>query len=124
MGVEVAHDNRVANDAVKEGFEVRAITGGAGGRRWKIDVVDGDREMAQMNVDGLYLGVKIGVEGISVDRRKLHVMGDKECEAAAAPRRTITAKEGIPRKDRVSGARAQFSFLDARDLNVILMKEG
>ena len=79
--------------------------------------------MAEMNLDGLGFKMSVGVEKVvDNNRRKLNILVDENGEATSTTTRPITSQKRISRKGRIRIIRTELSFLDARDLDIVLVK--
>ena len=79
--------------------------------------------MAQVNLDGLNLEMSVGVEkNINSNRSKLDILVDEDGKATTTTTRPITSQKRISRKGRIRIIRTELSFLDARDLDIVLVK--
>ena len=122
MGVEIAHNNRVASHIVKEKFKVGTISGGARRIRRDVRVIDGDTLVTKMKLYGLELEMRIIINSsIDVDRRIFNVMANKNSEAAAAAPRTIPAKKRVAGERGIRHVGAELGFLNTCDFDVVLV---
>ena len=74
-------------------------------------------------MDGLGFKMSVGVEKVvDNNRRKLNILVDENGEATSTTTRPITSQKRISRKGRIRIIRTELSFLDARDLDIVLVK--
>ena len=77
-----------------------------------------------MNCNGEGFEGRIGDEkGININRRKLKVMADEDCEAPTATARTIPPKQCVPRERRIRHMGTKFSLLDTCHFDMVVMEE-
>ena len=96
---------------------------GSAGRDWRdIDVVDVEREMGKIYLDGEDFKMRVSVgEIINVQRHKFNVMTDKDGKATPTTTDTITPKKCIARKRRVRIVLAKFSLLHTCNFDVVFV---
>ena len=100
VGVEISNDNGVAVGVVEETIKRRFIVVRvARVDRRKVNIVDGESEVAKMDLYSLYLQVWVGVESVGIDRREFDRVVNKKSKTAAISR-TITPKQCVIRKRR------------------------
>ena len=90
MSVEVAHNDGITSHIVQKPFEVGTVSRSARRIRRNVDVVYGEADVTEMEVDGLEFEMRVSANNISnVNRRELHIMADEEGEAPSTTSRTI-----------------------------------
>ena len=77
-----------------------------------------------MNFDSLQFEMRISANEIfNINRSVFHVVADEDGEATTTTTRPIPSKKSITGKNWIRRLRAEFSFLDTRDFDVVGVEE-